>query len=91
MLDRDDYREGWKKKAWCVANGYIEDTHLFTSTEGPGPGPGPGLGLGMAAAAAVAVVADRVRKALDRWCRWASRFHAAGRSGRELQKTLLSQ
>ncbi len=56
MLDRDDYREGWrKKKAWYAANGYIEDKNLFTSTEGPG--------LDMAA---VAVVADRVRKALDR-------------------------
>lgn len=56
MLDRDDYREGWKKKkAWYAANGYIEDKNLFTSTEGPG--------LDMAA---VASVAQRVRKALDR-------------------------
>lgn len=56
MLDRDDYREGWKKKkAWYAANGYIEDKNLFTSTEGPG--------LDMAA---VASVAERVRKALDR-------------------------
>lgn len=56
MLDRDDYREGWKKKkAWYAANGYIEDKNVFTSTEGPG--------LDMAA---VASVAERVRKALDR-------------------------
>ena len=39
MLDRDDYREGWKKKeAWYAANGYIEDKNLFTSTEGQGRG-----------------------------------------------------
>ena len=52
MLDRDDYREGWKKKeAWYAANGYIEDKTCSPQPRGK---------------AAVAVVADRVRKALDR-------------------------
>ncbi|MBQ0942292.1 ATP-dependent RecD-like DNA helicase [Ideonella sp. 4Y16] len=56
MLDREDYRQGWeKKKAWYASNGYTEGHNLFTSTEGPG--------LDMAE---IAMVAQRVRKALDR-------------------------
>ena len=56
MLDRDDYKKGWKKKrAWYAANGYIEGVNLFTSTEGPG------LDINV-----VEAVAGKVKQALNR-------------------------
>lgn len=37
MLDRDDYRDGWKwKKRQYEENDFVEGQNLFTTTEGPG-------------------------------------------------------